>query len=732
MFTNLNYKLITLILVVLTSASSYGVQAQNAINSLNAVCADRTLTSTNFSWDKPANVDSFHIYDLDTGNLISKQITTEIGFENIKPGVEFELQIVPICKSGCPEMLPDSISCSSTPCPNINVRINPNEVENPNLFFQPGNKINYCFLNGDGVIDFDSTITGIPTQPGRWESNGVVNEKGIFDVLASGFGIFQVRYVIDENDHCQFRDLYTIIVENLPPLDFTFDEFICPNTPSLFKVPSYVDPRIVPEWIIEGNGNLETVGLDSFKITWDTPGDYLVGMHIDPTINECLSDTVWHTVNVIDNLSTSIECTPFNDKIEYTWTSNSCFEKYKVIVDGVEVAEQTEQTYTVEGLAEGQTITLEILPIGGSCLCNIVSASETCTTTVCDPFAVELDNETFLCDYPDGMLQLKAIPTAVSTQTGYTQVWTGPNVTAAGFVDMTSLPMGESIFSLRTTIGQCNHDTTISIINTISPKFEIEFGGPACGGTRGFLDIYPEDYQDDYEIYIDGSLVDLENRYSVDLSNHEVYITDSYGCSSDVKHFDLSDFEQVSASFDQRDDIIIQEEQEVDYNVILSNDNTLIDSIRWYYGDEMLCGGESCEMYYSIAPEDSGSLCAEIFFDATCTQMICASIRVNKKYDYYIPNIISLDAQSSENSSFTIFSEDENMLVNSFLIFDQWGNKVYEKETLEKSKNIAWSGEMNGQTVSNGVFAYTGELEFSNGRILKINGDLTVLGGATN
>lgn len=700
--------------------------AQNNINSLNAVCGERTFTTVTFEWDKPANVDSFYIYDLeDNDRLLSKQEEAEIGFENINPGVEYELRIVPICNSGCPpEILADSISCSSTPCPNINVRIAPKDPNNPNLHFQSGNKISYCFHNGDGVIDFDSTITGIPTQPGRWESNGVVDQNGEFDVRASGFGIFQVRYVIDENDYCRYRDLYTIIVENLPPLDFTFDEVICPNSPSLFEIPSYIDPRIIARWIPEGNAQVQNIGLDSFTIEWDAPGDYLVGMHIDEGINECLSDTVWHTVTVIDKLFSVIECTPYNDKIEFSWSSNSCFESYKVIVDGLEVADQAETEYTVEDLDEGQTVNIEIIPSGADCLCEIVPASENCTTLVCDPFTVDVQNETFLCDYPDPTLQMEALP--IDHNGDYTQTWSGDFITPEGLVDMVLLPAGETEFFLTSVVGQCTHDTMMTVTKTISPIFEIEYGGPACGGERGFLDIFPEDFQEEYEIYLDGTLVDLQGRYSVDLEEHEVYITDSYGCASEVQYFDLSEFSMVTASFDQRDRIIIREDQVVDYNIILSNENTLTDSIVWTYDEEILCSGTSCEMTYAAAPDDSGTLCAEIFFDASCSQMICSEILVNKRYDYYIPNIITLNSQD-ENSTFTIFSEDEEMLVNEFHIYDKWGNMVYEKEELEKAKNVVWSGMMNGQEVSSGVYAYAGELEFSNGRILSINGELTVL-----
>jgi len=710
---------------ILCNVIAITVFGQNNINSLNGMCGERTFTSVEFTWDKPSDVDSFYIYDLqDNNTLISKQSTTDIRFDNLNPGVEHELNIVPICNSGCTEMLSDTISCSSLPCPNINVRIAPKDPDNPNLFFEPGNKISYCFHNGDGFIDFDSTVTGIPTQLGRWESNGVVDANGKFDVRASGFGIFQVRYVIDENEFCRYRDLYTIIVENLPPLDFTFDEVICPNSPSLFKVPSYIDPRIVARWIPEGNAMVQNIGLDSFTIEWDAPGDYLVGMHIDEGINECLSDTVWHTVSVIDKLSTTISCTQYNDKINFSWTANTCYESYKVIVDGVEVANQPETEYSVEGLDEGQQVDIEIIPSGQSCLCEIIPAQESCETLVCDPFTVDVQNQTFLCDFPDATLLMAAIPADHNGE--FTQTWSGEYIDEQGLVDVAALPQGQSEFTLTSIVGQCAHDTLLYITKTTSPRFEIEYGGPACGGERGFLDIFPEDFVDEYEIYIDGMLVDFQSRYSVDLSEHEVYITDSYGCASETEEFDLSEFNTVTASFDQRDRIIVKEEKPVQYNILLSNENAPTDSTVWTYNDVVVCSNSSCDRDFIIAPEDSGTLCAEIFFDASCSQKICSEITVHKQYDYYIPNVITLNSQDI-NSTFTIYSEDEEMLVNEFHIYDKWGNKVYEKEDLEKSGSVTWSGIMNGQEVSSGVYVYSGQLEFSNGRILSINGEVTVL-----
>ncbi|MDX1913739.1 MAG: gliding motility-associated C-terminal domain-containing protein [Saprospiraceae bacterium] len=92
----------------------------------------------------------------------------------------------------------------------------------------------------------------------------------------------------------------------------------------------------------------------------------------------------------------------------------------------------------------------------------------------------------------------------------------------------------------------------------------------------------------------------------------------------------------------------------------------------------------------------------------------------------YIPNIF--DPSSGENNIVTVYGGPDVERVESFLIFDRWG------ESLSESRNFApndlskgWDGTFRGQAVNPGVYVYYAEVLFKDGEVVLYKGDITVL-----
>ncbi|MBL0082040.1 MAG: gliding motility-associated C-terminal domain-containing protein [Saprospiraceae bacterium] len=91
-----------------------------------------------------------------------------------------------------------------------------------------------------------------------------------------------------------------------------------------------------------------------------------------------------------------------------------------------------------------------------------------------------------------------------------------------------------------------------------------------------------------------------------------------------------------------------------------------------------------------------------------------------------LPNIITLDGSS--NSNFFIQNYANIEKVKSLSIFDRWGNLVYTRSEYKPAPgDSGWDGKINGKDVVPGVYAYTIDVLLTDGKDLKINGDVTVI-----
>ena len=112
---------------------------------------------------------------------------------------------------------------------------------------------------------------------------------------------------------------------------------------------------------------------------------------------------------------------------------------------------------------------------------------------------------------------------------------------------------------------------------------------------------------------------------------------------------------------------------------------------------------------YLITQENNGC------FDSD--QMI-----ITVEYDpfVFIPNIFS---PNNDNQNDALFVRGTGISTIEFLVFDRWGEKVFETNSLE----IGWDGTFRGQDMSPGVFMYVASVTFTNGSSSVVKGDVTLV-----
>lgn len=100
---------------------------------------------------------------------------------------------------------------------------------------------------------------------------------------------------------------------------------------------------------------------------------------------------------------------------------------------------------------------------------------------------------------------------------------------------------------------------------------------------------------------------------------------------------------------------------------------------------------------------------------------------VNKARKIYIPTAFSPDGDGN-NDFFYIYGGNDVVRIKQFLVFDRWGNLMYERgEFLPNDPQYGWDGRFNGRDANVGVYVYYAEIEFIDGLTEIFEGDVAIV-----
>jgi hypothetical protein len=103
-------------------------------------------------------------------------------------------------------------------------------------------------------------------------------------------------------------------------------------------------------------------------------------------------------------------------------------------------------------------------------------------------------------------------------------------------------------------------------------------------------------------------------------------------------------------------------------------------------------------------------------------------ISVQRKRNVYVPNVLSLFASLPENQAFTVYGSGGIQEVISLRVLDRFGRLWFEKYNFPINQpSEGWDGTWNGNTALPGVYIWETQVRFSDGRLEKVRGDVTLL-----
>ena len=151
--------------------------------------------------------------------------------------------------------------------------------------------------------------------------------------------------------------------------------------------------------------------------------------------------------------------------------------------------------------------------------------------------------------------------------------------------------------------------------------------------------------------------------------------------------------------------------------VLSVNNGDDVRSILWSTGNESA----------TIAIETIGTYSVRVTNISGCTASDTINIKSNCSNDIWLPNAFSPN-NDGINDVFYVRANPNNTTIERFIIFNRWGNKVFEADNiLPDDITAGWDGTYKGKVDQLEVYGYEVIAKFSNGEKRTLKGNVTLI-----
>lgn len=231
----------------------------------------------------------------------------------------------------------------------------------------------------------------------------------------------------------------------------------------------------------------------------------------------------------------------------------------------------------------------------------------------------------------------------------------------------------------------------------------------ASGGTPGY-----EYSADGFNFQLDSLLTGLP------AGDYLATVMDALGCTATVE-----------ASISQPIELLVDAGPD---RFILLGYDTLITAISnypsvtfsWTPMDSLICLTPGCDRV-QVDPVNTTTYQVSVINEAGCIAIDLVTIRVIKDRPLFVPNVFSPN-DDGVNDGFTLFGGPGLRRIQKLQVFSRWGSLVYEaRDILPNDPALGWDGTFRGQAVNPDVFVYIAQVEFIDGVVETVKGDVTVI-----
>ncbi|MFK7810554.1 MAG: gliding motility-associated C-terminal domain-containing protein, partial [Saprospiraceae bacterium] len=203
---------------------------------------------------------------------------------------------------------------------------------------------------------------------------------------------------------------------------------------------------------------------------------------------------------------------------------------------------------------------------------------------------------------------------------------------------------------------------------------------------------------------------------------YSVAIQDANGCTGSA---DVSVSSPPAITLDLGEDLTIDLGEAISITAVTNQTLQTLDTIIWQSQDDSL----SCDfcLRQEVRPFDTNRYNILLVDENGCEREDDILVSVQKDRGVYIPNAFSPNGDGN-NDWFTVFAGPQVVKIRSLKIFNRWGEQVFEAvDFFPNDELLGWNGNFKGEAVNPDVLVYWTEVEFIDGFVKLIKGDVTVM-----
>jgi gliding motility-associated-like protein len=199
---------------------------------------------------------------------------------------------------------------------------------------------------------------------------------------------------------------------------------------------------------------------------------------------------------------------------------------------------------------------------------------------------------------------------------------------------------------------------------------------------------------------------------------HTLALTDAHGCAFDTI---LTMAEPPKLTADLGNDFSVRFGASADLQLVSNAQPTA--TIHWTGADlDKIC--PNC-WSQTISPSEPGFYAAQIIDNNGCTAT--DSIFVDLERFVYVPNVFSPTADNS-NSYFAPITQNNLDIIETFRIFDRWGEAIFEIENRSATDpKTAWDGTFRGKKMPDGVYTWMLNIHLAAAETRQLTGSVTLI-----
>lgn len=270
-------------------------------------------------------------------------------------------------------------------------------------------------------------------------------------------------------------------------------------------------------------------------------------------------------------------------------------------------------------------------------------------------------------------------------------------------------------------------DSIVLTALTLNPPLQFSLSGvsPSCfGQTNGTVSISGLNSKPPYSFTLSGKSYSGLVADQLSPGNYIAKITDGHGCFTE-KGVSLSNPKRMELEAGR--DSLIRVGDSVFFQVTTNLNPDEIKNIRWNSDQGLIC--DHCT-FALLKPKKDQNIMVTLENLSGCKVTDQFTLKVDINFKVFAPNILYINdiAGNSQNSSFTLFSDQQIVEIEFLRIYSRYGAIVFETRNIQPGDlSAGWDGRINNQPAEAGVYVFLARIRFADESVQTKSGDITVI-----